>query len=133
MGKYLEKAKELRAITDVHYNCAQSVICAFEELTGLDDATSRKIGVNFGSGMKRGGTCGAITGGLMTLGLLGIEDGPTIAAFHKAFLDHHQNCLDCADLLRMNQASGGEKKPHCDGMVFEAVQLIEDILDKRNK
>ena len=59
MGKYLEKAKELRAITDVHYNCAQSVICAFEELTGLDDATSRKIGANFGSGMKRGGTCGA--------------------------------------------------------------------------
>lgn len=44
MGKYLEKAKELRAITDVHYNCAQSVICAFEELTGLDDPHRAKLG-----------------------------------------------------------------------------------------
>ena len=49
MGKYLEKAKELRAITDVHYNCAQSVICAFEELTWLDDTTSRNRR-SFGSG-----------------------------------------------------------------------------------
>ena len=34
----------------------------------------------------------------------------------------------CADLLWMNAERGGEKKPHCDAMVFEAVELLEDIL-----
>lgn len=133
MGKHLERAKELRAITKIHYNCAQSVICSFEDLTGLDDTLSRKIGANFGAGMKRGGTCGAITGGLLTLGLLGIDDAPTIAAYHKHFLDNHQGCLECADLLRINKEHGGEKKPHCDAMVYEAVSYIEDLLEKQGK
>ena len=29
MGKYLERAKELRNDPDVHYNCAQAVLAAF--------------------------------------------------------------------------------------------------------
>ena len=131
MGKYLEQAKALRNDETVHYNCAQAVTWAFSEATGLSREWSQKVAANFGSGMKRGGTCGAITGGLMVLGLLGKDDGPTVAAYHKAFRDNHQGCLECADLLRINQNQGCEKKCHCDGMVYEAVERIESLLEEK--
>ena len=37
MSKYIEKAKELRAITDVHYNCAQSVLVPFAKEMGMTE------------------------------------------------------------------------------------------------
>ncbi|MBQ9606890.1 MAG: C_GCAxxG_C_C family protein, partial [Lachnospiraceae bacterium] len=74
MSKYLDKAKELRAIVTPHYNCAQSVIVPFAEDAGVDTETAMTMGANFGGGMRVAGICGAITGGLMTLGLYGVDD-----------------------------------------------------------
>jgi hypothetical protein len=34
----------------------------------------------------------------------------------------------CADLLRVNAQRGGNKKEHCDGMVFEAIEILEELL-----
>ena len=50
------------------YNCAESVLKAFNEDTGLDVPVS--IASPFGSGMTVGSTCGAITGTLMAVGAL---------------------------------------------------------------
>lgn len=50
------------------YNCAESVLKAFNENTGLDIPVS--IASPFGSGMTVGSTCGAITGTLMAVGAL---------------------------------------------------------------
>jgi len=50
------------------YNCAESIIKAFNEDTGLDIPVS--ISSPFGAGMTVGGTCGAITGTLMAVGAL---------------------------------------------------------------
>lgn len=133
MGKNLEKAKVIRNDPDVHYNCAQALLCAFAEDCGLTQEQACGIGANFGHGMKMAGTCGAVTSALMVLGLKGIDDGPTIAAFQRAIRDNHDGCLDCADLLRMNKERGGKKKPHCDGMVYEAAELVEKILEERGK
>ena len=36
--------------------------------------------------------------------------------------------LDCADLLRMARENGEERKPHCDRMVYDAVEILEDLL-----
>jgi hypothetical protein len=33
----------------------------------------------------------------------------------------------------MNKERGGERKPHCDGMVYEAAELVEKILEERGK
>ncbi len=128
MGKNLENAKILRNDPDVHYNCSQAVLCAFAEDCGLTKEQALGIGANFGSGMKMAATCGAVTGGLMVLGLQGIEDAPTIGAFLRAVRDNHSGCLNCGDLLRMNKEKGCKKKPHCDGMVYEATELVEKII-----
>lgn len=50
------------------YNCAESVLKAFNEDTGLDIPVS--IASPFGGGMSVGSTCGAVTGTLMAIGAL---------------------------------------------------------------
>lgn len=132
MSKYLTRAKELRAITEIHYNCAQSVLVPFAEDAGISEELAYKVGSNFGAGMKRASVCGAITGGLMVLGLFGLDDAASIGEYHRCFKENHDGLLDCADLLRVNKEKGGEKKAHCDEMVYEAVILCEKMLKERN-
>ncbi len=52
------------------YNCAQSVFYAFCEDLGVDQDTSLKMACGFGAGMgRKGEVCGAVTGGIMALGV----------------------------------------------------------------
>ncbi len=133
MSKYLERAKELRATIEPHYNCGQSVVIPFSEEAGLSEEKAMGICANFGGGLKRAAACGAITGGLVVLGLFGIDDPATVGEYYRSLRENHDGMLDCADLLRKNRELGGEKKPHCDGMVFECVNLVEEILRKKEK
>jgi len=58
------------------YNCAESVIKAFNEENNFNIPIS--IASSFGTGMMVGSTCGAITGSLMALGALkGREESTT--------------------------------------------------------
>lgn len=130
MSKYLEKAEKLRAIVEPHHNCAQSVLMAFVPDIGMDDNTAYKVAANFGAGMKCGSVCGAVTGGLMALGLLGIDDPAVIKEFINKIKNNHQGCLDCVDLLKINKDAGGDKKQHCDAMVYECVKAVEELIRK---
>ena len=40
----MEETEALRARTDVHYNCCQSVLVPFADLCGLDKETAFKLG-----------------------------------------------------------------------------------------
>lgn len=127
MSRYLEKAKEVRAIVSPHYNCAQGVLVAFADAMGVDKETAYRMGANFGAGMRFGSVCGAITGGLMVLGML--NAGEEISGeFMKIMRNHHDNQVNCVELLRSMKERGEEKKAHCDGMVFEAVEVITDLM-----
>ncbi len=92
------------------YNCAQSILHAFGPELGLDEETALKIATGFGGGIGGSGeVCGAVTGGLLALGLKygrgGQEEkaaaqqayqktGELMAAFERA----HGSCL-CRTLL----------------------------------
>ena len=53
------------------YSCAQAVLLAFSDLTGLDEKTALLISSSFGGGMGRmRETCGAFCGVIMVAGLL---------------------------------------------------------------
>ena len=122
----MEETKGLRARTDVHFNCCQSVLVPFADACGLDREAAFRMGANFGSGMRHGSTCGAVTSALMVLGLAG--KGPDEATqFMRRFREKNQ-ALDCAGLLRMAKENGEERKSHCDRMVFDAVEILEDLL-----
>ena len=51
------------------YNCAQSVLCACAEYTGLDEKTALAVSAGFGGGLRSEEICGAISGAVMALGM----------------------------------------------------------------
>ena len=125
MSKAMERAKELRC---GNYNCAQSVLIPKWEEMGLDHDMAKRLSKNFGVGMKIGSTCGAITGGLMVLGLKGASDA-TVSEYLRILKERHGGSL-----LRRNQEGVKmNKKAHCDGMILESIQLAEELLAKEGK
>jgi C_GCAxxG_C_C family probable redox protein len=133
MSKYLDEARRMRAITTPHYNCAQGVIAAFAKDAGYDPDKSYAIASNFGHGMKRGATCGAVSGSLMVLGMYGVTSNAAVARFYQRFAERHEGMLLCQDLLKASRERGQVQKEHCDGLVFECVGLIEEILREEGK
>lgn len=127
MDKYMERVKAIRADTTTHHNCAQAVIEAFAPECGLTQEQAFKLGAHFGSGMKMAATCGAITGALMVLGMLGGDDA-AYREFMTAMKENHDGLTDCGDLLKKNAETGCPKKQHCDGMVYEAVENLVRVM-----
>ena len=92
------------------YNCAQSILYAFSDESGLPDDTALKISSGLGAGMGlRGEVCGAVTGGILVLGMrhgwVSNDDrtAKEITYFKTRELMHqfalkHGSCI-CRDLL----------------------------------
>lgn len=38
---------------------------------------------------------------------------------------------DCRDLLSLNAKNGGERKPHCDSMVYEIIDILDRIIQNK--
>lgn len=133
MSKYLDRAKVLRAIVEPHYNCGQAVILPFAETLDIPEDLVMRFASHFARGMKGGALCGAIAGGLVALGLYGMDDPAVTAAYYRHLRESHPHGLDCAALLKVSKEQGGERKPHCDGMVFEVVTLVERMLREAGK
>ncbi len=131
MGKYSEKAQILRDDASMHYNCAQAVLIPFCQDAGIDAECGSRIASNFGAGMKVGSVCGAITGGLMALGLFGVDDVDSVKDFYRRARDKMGDNVDCAELLRINAQNGGNKKDHCDEMVRICADITEEILREK--
>lgn len=51
------------------FDCSQVVLSYFAEDLGLDVDTANKISACFGGGCAEGGTCGAVAGAMMAIGL----------------------------------------------------------------
>ena len=49
------------AYHDNGFNCAQSVLAALQEETGLDESTAKRVAAGFGGGVRCGEICGSIT------------------------------------------------------------------------
>ena len=132
MSKKVERAKELRSGTCGSYNCAQAVLIPTAEEMGLDKEEATKLAKYLGVGMKLGSTCGAVTGGLMALGLAGADD-ETVTEYLRIMRERHDGSnLNCPDLLKRNQEQVRmEKKVHCDGMICESIEVVEEVLAKK--
>ena len=63
--------EEAQKYFERHFNCAQSVFAPFAVRYGMDLDTAMKIATPFGGGMGHAGQiCGAVSGGLMAIGLV---------------------------------------------------------------
>ena len=125
---YMEMARAVRADAQVHYNCAQAVLVTFADKMGMTEEQAYNLGAHFGSGMRHGSTCGALTGALMVLGMLGYDDKEASALLKQMREEH--GALDCATLLKNAHEKGVARKEHCDGLVFEMVQAVAERIEK---
>ena len=117
-----EDMAALRADTQVHYNCAQSVLVPFAQDMGLTREQAYDLALNFGGGMGCGGTCGALVGALTALGGLGLPQEKRLELIRRFRADN--GAIDCAGLLKAAFERGEEKKPHCDRMVRQCVDFV---------
>ena len=133
MSKYIERAKELRAIVTPHYNCGQAVRLPFTEEMGLPKDLVMRFAANFGGGMKTGALCGSVAGGVTVLALYGLDTPDMTAAYYARVREKHRESIDCKPLLTRNAELGNEKKPFCDGLVYECIEIVEDMLRQAGK
>ncbi|MGO5021527.1 C-GCAxxG-C-C family protein [Lawsonibacter sp. LCP25S3_G6] len=127
--EHMELARTLRANTEVHYNCCQSVLVTFAKEMGLTQEQAYALGTFFNSGMRHGSVCGALSGALMVLGMTGCAEKQASALLQQFQADHC--ATNCAELLRAAHDRGEERKPHCDALVYEMVTAVEAILAQR--
>ena len=133
MSKFLARAEVLRAIVTPHYNCGQSVILPFAEEMGIPTDLVMRFAANFGGGMKTGALCGAVAGGVTVLALHGLDTPDVTAQYYARVREKHPESLDCKLLLQRNAEAGNEKKPFCDGLVYECIAIVEDMLLQAGK
>ena len=51
-----------------------------------------------------------------------------IGEFRRRIAENHDGMTDCKLLLKANAERGGNKKEHCDGMIREAITLIDELV-----
>ena len=80
------------------YNCAQAIVVAFSDVTGLDESFSARMSSSFGGGMGRmREVCGAVSGMLMVAGLLYGYDVP---GDDRIKMEHYALVQDLAGQFR---------------------------------
>lgn len=111
------------------HNCCQAVLLAFEDVLPFDRDTLLMLGSTFGSGMGgMMGTCGALVGAEMVLGLKSGQtkgmNGNSRALF-TAFEEKcgASRCIDIKGVLT------GRVLCSCEDCVRNAVELVEERLN----
>ncbi len=125
------------------YSCAQAVVVAFSDVTGLTPEISAKLASSFGGGMGRmREVCGAVSGMLLVAGYLyGYESpDPEAQKAHYALVQdlagqfrEVAGSIICRELLQ-NPPSDPKPTPRteefyknrpCTGMVILAAQILD--------
>lgn len=117
-----------------HYNCAEVLLNSCDNYYKLgSDSKILKAIVPFGGGMFAERTCGALTGGILALGLLFAEEKPTtneklknitrkwVITFEKEF-----SHIDCKALKKNYR----HPESGCKSLVLDAAELLESIISE---
>ncbi len=131
------------------YNCAQSVLLAFSDVTGFDESTSLRLASSLGAGI--GGArevCGAVNVAAMVYGLVRGYDIPNDVAVKRAHYAKVTEILDafradyetviCRELLKGIKLSNiaSERTPEyyktrpCVKFIRRAAEILDDMLEK---
>ena len=128
------------------FNCSQAILSTYCEQFGLDYETALKIATGFGGGMHINGTCGAVTGAFMVLGLKfgNSEENKEakentykkVIEFTKKF-SARNNTVKCHDLLGCDITTRegleiarqkGVFSVTCPKLVQDAAEILEEML-----
>ena len=131
-------------------NCAQAIVVAFCDVTGMDPSLAARVSSSFGGGMGRmREVCGAVSGMLTVAGLLyGYEDPGEGDCNKKAHYQRVQNLagqfreeigsIVCRDILK-NPPSDPNPTPRtaefyktrpCARMVMTAARILDRYIEE---
>ena len=138
------------------YGCAQSVLLAYADLTGLDEKTLARLGSSFGGGMGRlREVCGGVSGAFAVLGLLcGYDDPADKEGKSRHYADIRElarrfteksggGSIVCREILQnagLSGEGGGEaeartaayyEKRPCPEMVYIAAEALGEMLAEK--
>ena len=141
-----DKAKEL---FEQGYNCSQSVLMAFSDITGLDEKTSAMLSSGFGGDMGRmREVCGAVSGMFMAAGTVCGYSDPKAHEDKKRTYEMIQQLagefkrrngsIICKELLGLEKPEGTfvpekrteeyYKKRPCSELVKTSAEILEEHL-----
>ena len=120
---YAEDARQLRARG---YNCAQCVLMAFDDVTGLDRSLAARLASGLGAGVgAKGEICGVVNAMAIAQGLdKGTEPSDKVASMKCAgalaskFAGCTHGNLRCADLKAKGNAMT------CDELIIKGVEIL---------
>ena len=114
------------------YNCAQAVICTYCDLAGIDEESARNLGAPFGIGMgNMEGTCGAITGAGMVLGLASDDRVKAIRGM-KQIMNKFQLRNGATQCKMLKGVGTGVVLRDCSDCVADAAEFLEEELEKQS-
>ena len=135
------------------YNCAQSVVMAFHDVTGLTEEESAKLASSFGGGLGRlREVCGAVSGMAIVAGMLfgyGDPKVPGAVQAHYALVQslagrfrEKNGAIVCRELLGDRSAPRTEPEPRtaeyykkrpCVELVGDAAEILDFCLNERKE
>lgn len=128
-GETMDRVERAVELKHERHNCCQAVLCAYADECGLPVETLHALGSPFGSGMgNMAGTCGALVGAEMALGLARSEGRPmhrNAAALLEGFRERC-GAIVCSELK--GRETGIVLCP-CDDCVRNAALELERALE----
>lgn len=113
------------------YNCAQSVLTACAEYTGMDDKTALALSAGFGGGLRSGEVCGAISGAVMAEGMVFPFDDAANAEAKQKIAEIAKQCVNAAHekygAVRCAELKGNI---NCSEIIAFMAEMAEEIIKK---
>lgn len=149
MEASVSHSQKAQALFTQGFNCAQAVLGAFEDITGLEPALAARLASSFGGGLGRmREVCGAVSGAAMVLGIAcGYSDPEDYEAkkahyrrvqeFARRFRAENGSIV-CRELLSGCGAADGNvperrseqyyRKRPCKQLVGQAADILDEML-----
>jgi len=129
------------------YNCSQAVLLTMAKHWKLDDDLLAKLAYAFGGSMGCGSVCGAVTGGIMAIGLkwgkneasgkqmeIGMLNFRLAGEFCKQFRKQNKSILcrdliglDLSDPVQFKKAYEENAYQNCPSFVKSAVEILATL------
>jgi C_GCAxxG_C_C family probable redox protein len=132
------------------YACSQAILSEYCDLFDLNHETALKLAAGFAGGMRMGGTCGAVTGAYMVLGLKfsdqNCEKAEGRKNVYKAVFEFTEKfeeingSVNCKDLLGCDistpEGMQVAKEKHlfqtvCPKFIKASAGILEKVFEKR--
>ena len=110
------------------HNCAQAVVCTYCELVGLPEQTALDIAGAYGTGMgNMEGTCGAVVGAGMIIGLA-TKDRNLSRARMAQLMTRFQERNGATRCRLLKGIDTGKVLRDCPDCVADASEFLEEII-----